>query len=267
VQGKLTSVFNSLVYTQRSIPYQVTMLTGITNEAIQKAPRQDIVMNKFISFLKNYRLVFHNADFDMRFIIKYTNFYQLSISNPISDTLKLSREKLPSLSSHKLQTLVEHFKIKSNPTHRAKDDSIATGLLYLNLAELKVSKRKSKSRLQKKQKTASRPKKNNAQTDSIANGFVDVNYRPRSMLCISTNIVLSINTETQERFLITPNETVELDEFSSETLSLCNRGYTAPEILSVIEQDFYISNFDLETEVIGFINIGLKKGWIDYIQN
>ncbi len=136
--GNLKRTYQSFVHTKRQLPQAIIRLTGITDEIVRQAPKADVVMTKFIKFIGAEQLVFHNASFDMRFIKRCADDIHQSIENSIVDTLKISRVKLPQLQNHKLATLIDHFQIDRRPRHRAIDDCVATGLLYLRLSALKT---------------------------------------------------------------------------------------------------------------------------------
>lgn len=137
VDGVLNDVFHSLVRTKRLVPHVVTRLTGITQGMIRGAPAADVVFKTFRKFIGGSRLVFHNAAFDMRFLNKYADYFNNHISNPVLDTLVIARKKLPGLPSYKLSALTQLFKLNVRQTHRAREDSIATGALYLQLTRIK----------------------------------------------------------------------------------------------------------------------------------
>lgn len=146
VDGELKDTFHSLVYTKRDLPPMITRLTGITPAMLQEAPRADVAFYGFRAFIGDYRLVFHNSSFDMRFLNRYAEYFNAAIPNSIHDTLKIARERIPELKNYKLATLVRHFGIPENLTHRAKGDSIATGFLYLHLSAVGSGTRKTRSR-------------------------------------------------------------------------------------------------------------------------
>lgn len=136
VAGEVEDVFCSLVRSKRAIPAAVTRLTGITQSMIVEAPHPGIVIRDFVAFVSGQRLVFHNAPFDMRYISKYLTHFNLQVPNRVLDTLPIARKKLPELASHSLSALIQHFGLPVPRSHRAKDDSLATGLLYLALREM-----------------------------------------------------------------------------------------------------------------------------------
>lgn len=144
VGGQAEQVFCSLVRTKRVISPQIERLTGISQAMISAAPHPEAVMRDFVAFVSDHRLVFHNASFDMRFIGKYLEYYGHSLPDRILDTLPLARRKLPTLSSHRLANLVQHLGLPVMPSHRAQDDSLATGHLYLALRDIPSPRPKKK---------------------------------------------------------------------------------------------------------------------------
>lgn len=145
IGGQAEEVFCSLVRSKRVIPPQIERLTGITQAMISAAPHPEVVMRDFVAFVTGHRLVFHNSSFDMRFIGKYLKYYGYPLPDRILDTLPLARRKLPALSNHRLASLVQHLGLPVTPSHRAHNDSLATGHLYLALREI-PSPRPKKSR-------------------------------------------------------------------------------------------------------------------------
>jgi DNA polymerase-3 subunit alpha (Gram-positive type) len=124
--------FQSLVDPPVIISFKIENITGISNLMVSNAPTIDAVFPNFIRFTAGYKLVFHNASFDRRFINKYANEYGLPFNNEFEDTLPLSRKKFPKLYNHKLQTLVSYLNISVDNKHRALDDSYATGYVYIS---------------------------------------------------------------------------------------------------------------------------------------
>ena len=60
--------FATLVDPGRSIPPQITMLTGITDAMAFDAPRIESVLPMFLEFARGSVLVAHNAPFDVGFL-------------------------------------------------------------------------------------------------------------------------------------------------------------------------------------------------------
>jgi DNA polymerase III epsilon subunit family exonuclease len=149
VGGQVEEVYRSLVRSKKVIPAKVTQLTGITQSMIAEAPHPGAVIRDFVAFISTHRLVFHNASFDMRFIGKYLKYFGYPLPDRILDTLPLARKKLPALSSHRLAHLVEHLGLPVARSHRALDDSLATGHLYLALRDIPSPRAKKKPKRSK----------------------------------------------------------------------------------------------------------------------
>ena len=104
---------------------------------VDSAPNLDIAFPQFMSFIGKSNLVVHNAAFVMPFLQKYAKTFGTIIINNITDTLSISRKKLPQLEGDKIFTLTNYLKTKRTPSNRALDDSIAIGLVFLRLASIK----------------------------------------------------------------------------------------------------------------------------------
>ncbi len=136
--------FGGLIYSDRTIPPLVEKITGITNQMLIGRPTMDYVFPRFMRFINNLDIVVHNKSFDERFIKRYADKYGFIIENHFIDTLDLARRKLPHLTSHKLQDLAFYFDIKGINFHRAYDDAITTGKVYLSLINTKKTSLKRK---------------------------------------------------------------------------------------------------------------------------
>ncbi|MDD5322835.1 MAG: exonuclease domain-containing protein [Methylococcales bacterium] len=135
--GAVVNKFHSLLHTRRHIPDKFIEITGITQQMVDSAPKLDIAFPQFMSFIGKSNLVVHNAAFVMPFLQKYAKTFGTIIINNITDTLLISRKKLPQLEGDKIFTLTNYLKTKRTPTNRALDDSIAIGLVFLRLASIK----------------------------------------------------------------------------------------------------------------------------------
>jgi DNA polymerase-3 subunit alpha (Gram-positive type) len=122
--------FSTLVRPGKKIPYQVVKLTGITDEMVQDAPLPAEALEKFHQFIGKAVLVAHNASFDAGFIrVHFAKHINVTIDNPVLDTLTLARSLYPNLKNHKLNTLCAEFKVVLENHHRAVDDAEATANL------------------------------------------------------------------------------------------------------------------------------------------
>jgi DNA polymerase-3 subunit epsilon len=130
--GAVLAEFATLVDPQRSVPPQITRLTGITTAMVCDAPNIDAVLPSFLEFAGfgcGSVLVAHNARFDVGFLSAATQRCDIEWPRPpVLCTVRLarrvlSREEAPSV---RLAALAGLFSLASRPTHRALDDARAT---------------------------------------------------------------------------------------------------------------------------------------------
>ena len=97
-------------------------------------------MEGFLSFVDNYPLVAHNADFDKSFIQAACLECDVEdVENEFVDTLALARKKCPDAASYKLGDLAEYLEVDAGDVmqaHRALADARTTLALFRKLIEL-----------------------------------------------------------------------------------------------------------------------------------
>ena len=130
-----SDVFSSFVDPGMPIPYQIRVLTGITDEMVSGAPTFAELLPRFLDFAGDLPLVAHNARFDCGFLERTASQLGISISNPVVDTLRLARRVWPKLPSYKLTYLTAYHDILQEDAHRAWCDAQATAKLYLLMHE------------------------------------------------------------------------------------------------------------------------------------
>ena len=134
--GKICDSFNELVNPEREIPYKIRELTGITDDMVCDKPTISEILPKFYEFIGNAVLVAHNANFDTSFIKEAAQQNGMEFNFTFLDTLSLARTLVKDIKNHKLDTLTKHFKIKLENHHRACDDALATGQVFIELLKL-----------------------------------------------------------------------------------------------------------------------------------
>lgn len=127
--GQVLGEFATLVDPGRSIPPQITMLTGITDAMVFDAPRIESVLPMFLEFARGSVLVAHNARFDVGFLRAACARQQLLWPGPaVVDTVRLARTVLPRAEapSVRLSALAQLLGARTRPDHRALHDARAT---------------------------------------------------------------------------------------------------------------------------------------------
>lgn len=133
-EGKVTARFNQLIRPKVPVTPQITAITGITNEMLEKAPAIEQVIPEFILFCRNEIMLGHNVMFDYKFTKVYAKRYGLPFEKKGIDTLKIARKVLPDLESKSLGALCAHYEIVNQAAHRAYHDALATAKIYHMLA-------------------------------------------------------------------------------------------------------------------------------------
>ncbi|RYD24207.1 MAG: exonuclease [Verrucomicrobiaceae bacterium] len=132
VEGKVVDTFSTLLNPERTIPRNITRLTGISDEMVKNAPKFSEISGSFREFVGDAVFVAHNASFDHGFIRDEYRRMGENFRRPTLCTVVTMRRFFPGLSSYSLASLTTHFSIPLETHHRALCDAKATaGLLQL----------------------------------------------------------------------------------------------------------------------------------------
>ena len=139
VDGKIKEKFNTLVKpTKEKITYEVTKLTGITEDMVKNAPTADVVLREFYDFAKDCILCGHNAiGFDLIILKRMAREFGIEFKNDVIDTLNLARQSHILVKNFKLGTIVKYLGLTLEGAHRAWNDAYATAEVLLKLCEKK----------------------------------------------------------------------------------------------------------------------------------
>ena len=133
--GEVLKVFSTFVNPDGHIPEEITELTGITDDMVSDAPSQGDAVKAFIEFVGKRTVVAHNANFDMGFIRRAAENAGIHFDPPYLDTLSMSRFLNPELKNHKLDTLVDFYRLGDFNHHRACDDAEVTAKIFCKMTE------------------------------------------------------------------------------------------------------------------------------------
>lgn len=134
--GEITERFNTFVDPEKPIPQKITELTGITDEMVRGAPKEEEAVRAFFQFCgENAILVAHNADFDTSFLRAVCGRHEMAFPYVYIDTVAMCRAMLRDIRNCKLDTVAKYLKLKPFNHHRASDDAAVLGEIFLNLVQ------------------------------------------------------------------------------------------------------------------------------------
>ena len=131
--------FHCYLNPERKVSQKAFEVHGYSDEFLSKQKKFSEVVDDFLKFIKDKRLVIHNAEFD---IAHLNNELQLfgknKIQNEIIDTLTLARNKYPG-SQISLDALCKRFRIDNSRRihHTALIDCDLLTKVYINLIDQK----------------------------------------------------------------------------------------------------------------------------------
>ena len=132
--------FHCYLNPERKVSEKALEVHGYTDEFLSKQKKFSDVVDEFLSFIENKKLVIHNAEFDLSHLnneLTLIGRKKLDIENTI-DTLSLARDKFPG-SPTSLDALCKRYRIdNSNRTqHTALIDCDLLAKVYINLLDQK----------------------------------------------------------------------------------------------------------------------------------
>ncbi len=132
--SRIEAEFSTLINPNRLIPPEITQLTGITNQMVQKAPPLSAILHELEDFVGDCPVVGHNVQFDLGFI------FQANILRYVQaiDTYELAAVLMPLASRYNLSGLCQQLNIPNLGAHRALNDAKMTHQLFLELYDLAV---------------------------------------------------------------------------------------------------------------------------------
>ena len=133
------NIFHCYLNPERKVSEKALEIHGYSDEFLSKQKKFNEVEDDFLEFIKDKRLIIHNAEFDLAHL---NNELLLSgkerIKNEILDTLILAREKFPG-SQVSLDALCKRYKIDNSRriNHTALIDCDLLSKVYINLIDQK----------------------------------------------------------------------------------------------------------------------------------
>jgi len=131
--------FHCYLNPERKVSEKAFEVHGYSDEFLSKQKKFSEVVDDFLKFIKDKRLVIHNAEFDIAHLNNELQLFgQNKIQNEIVDTLTLARNKYPG-SQVSLDALCKRFRIDNSKRihHTALIDCDLLAKVYINLIDQK----------------------------------------------------------------------------------------------------------------------------------
>ncbi|WP_435085913.1 DNA polymerase III subunit epsilon [Candidatus Pelagibacter bacterium nBUS_33] len=131
--------FHCYLNPERKVSEKALEVHGYTDEFLAKQKKFKDVGEEFLNFIKDARLIIHNADFDLGHLNNELAILgKKKINNEIIDTLALARDKFPG-SPVSLDALCKKYRVDNSKRvqHTALIDCDLLAKVYINLIDQK----------------------------------------------------------------------------------------------------------------------------------
>ena len=131
--------FHCYLNPERKVSEKALEVHGYTDEFLAKQIKFSEIGDKFLEFIKDKRLIIHNAEFDLGHLNNELSIFgKKKITNEVIDTLILARDKFPG-SPVSLDALCKRYRIdnSSRTQHTALIDCDLLAKVYINLIDQK----------------------------------------------------------------------------------------------------------------------------------
>ena len=136
-------IFHKIINPQREVPEEAFKIHGFSTDFLRNKETFDKVADEFLEFVKDKKIIIHNASFDLGFLnyqLKLIKKNEIKKDNVI-DSLAVARNKFPG-SSNSLDALCRRFNIdlSRRTKHNALLDCELLREVYINLLDAKEPK-------------------------------------------------------------------------------------------------------------------------------
>ena len=121
--GQIVKVVHTLLNPDKPIPYQITQLTGITNDMVADQRRFDDIADELLELFDNATMVAHHVRFDYSFLKAEFKRSGMQFRPTQLCTVKLSRYLYPHQGRHRLSDVIAAHSFSFTSRHRAYDDA------------------------------------------------------------------------------------------------------------------------------------------------
>ncbi len=136
-------IFHKYLNPKRSVSEAAHKIHGYSDKFLSDKETFDKIADDFLNFIKNKKIIIHNAEFDLAFLN-----YELRLikkegikKENVTDTLEIARQKYPG-SQNSLDALCKRFNVDNSKRekHSALTDCQLLKEVYINLLDQKAPK-------------------------------------------------------------------------------------------------------------------------------
>ena len=131
--GEILERYDELINPGRPLPQKIIDVTNITDAMLEGKDNEENAVKRFIEWYGDLPMVAHNAKFDVSFLEMAHKKYNLGkFTNPVIDTLELSRTMDNTYARHSLSALVKRYEVPwdEEAHHRGDYDAEGTALVF-----------------------------------------------------------------------------------------------------------------------------------------
>ena len=131
--------FHCYLNPERKVSEKAFEVHGYSDEFLSKQKKFSEILEEFLNFIKDTRLIIHSAEFDLAHLNNELSLHgKKFLNNNVVDTLILARDKYPG-SSVSLDSLCKRFRIDNSKRvqHTALIDCDLLSKVYINLIDQK----------------------------------------------------------------------------------------------------------------------------------
>ena len=137
------NIFHKLINPKRDVPNEAFKIHGFSSKFLSNKETFDQIADDFLNFIKEKRIIIHNAPFDLGFLNGELNLIKkIPIDKKLTiDSLEIARNKFPN-TSNSLDALCKKFNIdlSKRQKHNALLDCELLREVYINLLDVKEPK-------------------------------------------------------------------------------------------------------------------------------
>ena len=137
--GEIIDEWQSLINPQRSIPPNITRITGIDESMVAGAPLFADIADSFAEFMGDAIFAAHNVNFDYGFISTEYQMIDRKFRHPKICTCSSMRKLYPGHRSYSLKNLCQEYEIDLKSHHRALCDAQAAAELLKMVNEKRIA--------------------------------------------------------------------------------------------------------------------------------